>query len=93
MKKLFHATVEVTLNMVVLAETPEEARTWAEAHWHREISDGYPDVNAYTPLEIRKEADVPYDDWLEIPPYTVDDEPDSLETVGEMLRKGKPPAP
>jgi hypothetical protein len=92
LKKLFHATVEVTLNMVVLADTPEQARAWAEEHWHREVTDGCPDVNTYTPMEIRSEAEVPYGDWLEIPPYTVDDA-SSHETVGEMLRKGKPPAP
>lgn len=83
-KKLFLATVEVTLNMIVLAETPEQARVWAEEHWHREMSDGSPDVITYTPMEIKSKADVPYGDRLEVPPYSADGS-SSHETVGEML--------
>jgi hypothetical protein len=88
--KLFHVTVEVTVDMVVLADSAEQAGAWGEEHWHREVSDGCPEVRVLMPTEIVRKSQVPYDDWLEVPPYVANDS-HTHDTVGELLAQRDPP--
>jgi len=74
--------------MVVLAETPEQARAWATDHWFDEIHEGGHVARVLTPTPIESDADVPYDDWLDSHPHAADGSP-TRQTVKEML-SGKP---
>jgi len=83
-RRLFHVAVEITIDMVILAENSEQAQNWAADHWFNEVDEGCPDARILPPTPIDSEADVPYDGWLESHPYTTDGSA-TKKTVKEML--------
>ena len=84
-RHLYRVTVQVTLDMVVLAESPEQARDWtADDNWLDEVDRGCPEVRVLAPTRIRDAGELPDRGWLDAHPYAADGTA-TKETVKEML--------
>jgi hypothetical protein len=85
-KKLFQVDIEITIDMVVAAESEAEARRIAERDYKNALEDvAYPDVCAAA-------VDGPLtqcpSDWTGCLPYNSDDE----RTVDQWFETGKEPS-
>lgn len=82
-KKLFKVDLEVSFEMVVEAESVEEATRWAEEHYKDGLDDvGYPSV--FGSVMGSKPLDKCPPDWKGCCPYNSDDK----RTVDQRLGEG-----
>jgi hypothetical protein len=80
-KKLFQVNVDITIDMVIAAESKEEAERYAQENYRDELREtAYPGVMAYAP---RKPLSHCPPDWNGCPPYNSDDD----RTVDEWFKE------
>lgn len=86
-KKLFQVNLEVTYDMVVEAESAEEAQKWAEEHYRDGLDDvSYPGV--WGSVLGNEPLDKCPSDWRGCPPYNGD----GTRTVDQYFEKKDEPA-
>lgn len=69
-QKLYQVEIEIRIDMVIAAESPEEARRYAQDNYDEELrNQTYPDVYVDRPQEITSCPD----EWEGVCPYNTDD--------------------